>query len=181
MSKLVRKGGLGAAFAVALGGVASAADIYVPPASPMTPITAPMPFSWAGHYVGLQGGGIWGGGADGGVAGVFGGWNWQSGSLVYGLDVNANWAFSEGFIGNIRGRLGHAFADRWLVYGTAGVAGTSFDSDFDVGYTVGGGVEYAAWDHANLRLDYSFTDTGDNNDAHALMLGVVFKNSLFGY
>lgn len=178
MSNWVRKGGLSAVLAVALGGTASAADIYVPPSPSVVPMTAPVPFSWAGHYYGLQGGLAWGD-ADGAVLGGLGGWNWQQGSLVYGFDLNANYVFSDGFIGNIRGRLGYALPERWLVYGTLGLAGTNFHSGFDGGYTVGAGVEYAAWENTNLRLDYAYTDTGSDS-AHTLMLGVVFRNGWLG-
>ena len=65
--------------------------------------------------------------------------------------------------GSVRGRLGYAF-DRFLVYGTGGAAfggfrnnyanlvtgGTSSNSTTRVGYTVGGGVEYAVTNNFSL-------------------------------
>jgi len=70
------------------------------------------------------------------------------GTLVY----NPNGLSGLDYFGTVRGRLGYAF-DRTLVYATGGFAygaggGRQFGSgvssdDFQTGYTVGGGVEYA--------------------------------------
>ncbi|MFC6791780.1 outer membrane protein [Methylobacterium komagatae] len=70
------------------------------------------------------------------------------GSLVY----NPNGLSGLDYFGTVRGRLGYAF-DRTLVYATGGFAygsgggrqfGTGVSSDdFQTGYAVGGGVEYA--------------------------------------
>ena len=70
------------------------------------------PFSWTGMYLGAQLGGAWGQ-ADisdpygpsifgdkmrtpGAFAGGAVGYNWQSGSIVYGLEADANWADLDG-------------------------------------------------------------------------------------
>lgn len=84
--------------------------------------------------------------------------------------------------GSVRGRLGYAW-DRLLIYGTGGVsfasiqntsyaatgflgvpAGT-YDSAWveRVGWTAGGGVEYAVDDNWSLRVEYRYTDYGDYN------------------
>jgi outer membrane immunogenic protein len=70
------------------------------------------------------------------------------GTLVY----NPNGLSGLDYFGTVRGRLGYAF-DRTLVYATGGFAygsggGRQFGSgvssnDFQTGYAVGGGVEYA--------------------------------------
>jgi len=70
------------------------------------------------------------------------------GTLVY----NPNGLSGLDYFGTVRGRLGYAF-DRTLVYATGGFAygsgggrefGTGVSSnDFQTGYTVGGGIEYA--------------------------------------
>ncbi len=70
------------------------------------------------------------------------------GTLVY----NPNGLSGLDYFGTVRGRLGYAF-DRTLVYATGGFAygaggGRQFGSgvssnDFQTGYTIGGGVEYA--------------------------------------
>ena len=71
----------------------------------------------------------------------------NAGSLVF----NPNGVSSLDYFGTVRGRLGYAF-DRTLVYATGGFAygagggrqfGTANTDDFQTGYAVGGGVEYA--------------------------------------
>ena len=179
MHHSIIKAALATAVAGFLAGNASAADL---PQAPVISQFIPG-FSWAGHYHGVQAGGIFGDDADGAVAGVYGGWNWDHAGFIVGLDVNANYAFgdADGFLGNVRGRLGFAH-DRFLVYGAGGIAGADLGDDgFDTGWTAGGGVEYAAWDHATLRLDYSFYDF-DDEEFSTLMLGVAFRNGgLFGH
>ena len=79
----------------------------------------------------------------------------------------------ENIQGSIRGRLGIAF-DRALFYATGGAAFGSFQNTyvntfngtFDsysrtrVGYTVGGGVEYAFTNNLSARVEYRFSDYG---------------------
>ncbi|GLK57066.1 outer membrane immunogenic protein [Methylopila capsulata] len=121
------------------------------------------------------------------------------------------------FLGTVRGRLGYAF-DRVLVYGTGGLAygkvktsarflnnstggGTLGFSDresgVEVGYAVGGGVEYAVTDNITVKGEYLYYDLGDTklnvnrtalapvgqsgyrskfeNDGHIARLGVNYK------
>ena len=73
--------------------------------------------------------------------------------------------------GSVRGRLGFA-VDRALFYATGGVAFASLTNIYTqpnvttsvssgrVGYTVGGGVEYAVTDAWSLRAEYRYTDFG---------------------
>ncbi len=73
--------------------------------------------------------------------------------------------------GSIRGRLGYAW-DRVLIYATGGVAfaGTkatlatpfSYDtfSNTRVGWTVGGGLEYAITNNWSIRAEYRYSDFG---------------------
>lgn len=97
---------------------------------------------------------------------------------------------SATMFGTVRGRIGYAF-DRVLVYGTGGLAwgeqehgfgcdaarvavtngcqkkvgGKAFyvsKSPIDVGYTVGGGVEYALTRNWTVKAEYLFTDYGTN-------------------
>lgn len=146
---------------------AQAADIYRAPApAPVSYKDAPAyvpPNTWAGFYVGINGGYGWGssgnsiGYNDGGLGafggdqskrgipeGAFGGgqigYNFQSGSFVYGVETDfqggdisgsATGTTSNGsnytthdrvdWFGTVRGRLGYAF-DRTLIYGTGGFA-----------------------------------------------------------
>ncbi|MGA2636523.1 outer membrane protein [Methylocella sp.] len=90
-----------------------------------------------------------------------------------------------GVQGSIRGRFGYAF-DRLLVYATGGVAfggfntsistaytnalfypafsGTDSFSNTRVGWTVGGGLEYAVTNNWSIWAEYRYTDFGPSNN-----------------
>jgi outer membrane immunogenic protein len=73
--------------------------------------------------------------------------------------------------GSIRGRLGYAW-DRVLLYGTGGVAFGGFRASLNtpfgfsqrnstrIGWTVGGGIEYALTNNWSLRAEYRYTQFG---------------------
>ncbi|HUI21129.1 MAG TPA: outer membrane protein [Methylocella sp.] len=83
--------------------------------------------------------------------------------------------------GSIRGRLGVAW-DRALIYATGGVAFGGFNTDVTlansvvpffgsgsvsttrVGWTVGGGIQYAVTNNWSVRAEYRYTDWGNIND-----------------
>jgi outer membrane immunogenic protein len=86
------------------------------------------------------------------------------------------------YLGTARLRIGYAF-DRVLVYATGGLAYgdaknsvnfftntpgnalqfTGSKSDVEVGYTVGGGVEYAFTNNISLKAEYLYYDLGKSN------------------
>ena len=81
--------------------------------------------------------------------------------------------------GSIRGRIGVAY-DRALFYATGGAAFASFQDGYQigglpyqqasktrVGYTVGGGVEYAITTQWSLRAEYRYSDYGRFVDLNA--------------
>ncbi|MER8870554.1 outer membrane protein [Mesorhizobium sp. M0814] len=181
---------------VASASFASAADV----SSMAEP---PAGFVWSGGYVGLQAGYGWGksdndfpsspiaeisGDIDGGLVGIYGGWNWQFNQVVTGFDADVNYSGIEGtknndfgeslttelkWNGAVRGRLGYAF-DQVLIYGAGGLAFGDIDVDvFDAGgtfanasetkagWTVGIGTDIAF--SANLigRAEYRYTDYGE--------------------
>ncbi len=85
--------------------------------------------------------------------------------------------------GSVRGRLGIA-VDRALFYATGGVAfgdlGNTYVnaaglsdsiSNTRIGYTVGGGVEYAVTNNWSLRAEYRYTDFGSVTDNLATSTG----------
>ena len=76
--------------------------------------------------------------------------------------------------GSARGRLGIA-VDRALFYATGGAAFADFQDTFTsgrgfdefshtlVGYTVGGGLEYAVANNVSIRAEYRYSDFGNYN------------------
>jgi outer membrane immunogenic protein len=124
---------------------------------------------------------------SGAFGGGYAGYNYQISQFVVGVEGDANGSSYTGatrtingfvvrdrlpFDASIRGRAGIAF-DRILVYGTGGVAFGSirnivtdpsgFVEGHDtgrVGWTAGGGVEYAIDGNWSVRAEYRYTDYG---------------------
>lgn len=137
------------------------------------------------------------------TGGLFGGWNWQAGPWVYGIEASldaanlkrpvpstiAGFGYADAtpafnivraktdLYGALRARLGYSF-DRYLIYGTFGLAGANArilanypdldaggqpaarrDLDY-VGFTLGAGVQYAITDSLALGIDYRYIDLG---------------------
>ena len=83
------------------------------------------------------------------------------------------------FLGTARIRLGYTVTDRILAYATGGLAYgdidysfvsntpavsvISGDSDSDIGYTVGGGIEAKVTDRISVGLEYLYTNLGGND------------------
>ncbi|HEX4110994.1 MAG TPA: OmpA family protein [Stellaceae bacterium] len=133
---------------------------------------------------------------DGGMGGAHAGYNFQFGPYVLGLEGDAEGGSISGngpigtsvfsvhsnmdFDASIRGKLGFAF-NRVLLYGTGGVAFGDVSTDYingagvqfanssgiRVGWTAGGGAEYAVTPNWDLGLEYRYTDLG-HEDASAL-------------
>jgi outer membrane immunogenic protein len=117
---------------------------------------------------------------DGFDIGGYGGGNWQWGNFVVGAeaDLIGPWRdgseggikAEQGLNGSLRGRAGIAL-DRFLLYGTAGLAGTALElssaagsDDNDLwGWTAGAGVEGLITDNITARIEYRFTDYSDEN------------------
>ena len=110
------------------------------------------------------------------VAGIEGDVDGSNYKTSYALGGLRNYAYQP-IQGSVRGRLGVA-VDRALFYATGGVAfgniHNSYVNQFNgavdslsrtkVGYTVGGGVEYAVTNNISLRAEYRFTDFGTTSD-----------------
>lgn len=165
---------------------AQAADaIYQAPEAPMATESYSAPAgNWSGAYVG--GGltydfGKFTGSTDGrdakDIGGtIYGGYNMQSGSIVYGAEADISYngedgsagaglKGTQGVNGSVRGRVGYDL-NPFLVYGTAGVAvanhelegnGTN-DEKLAAGYTVGAGVETFVTDNITARVEYRYSD-----------------------
>jgi outer membrane immunogenic protein len=152
------------AIVVAMAGSASAADLPMAAKAPAPP-PPPASYSWTGFYIGGNVGGGWAlGNATGSIAGTVSGvtfagsevssanlsgalgggqlgYNWQTGSLVFGLegDIDASGISASAStgcgvavagcsmsgtpkvssFGTVRGRVGYA-VDKWLFYATGG-------------------------------------------------------------
>lgn len=173
--------------------LAQAADAAAPDIAPIAPIEGSAPiYIWSGPYAGAfvgysaqdfdqSSGASFDG--DGIVGGVFGGYNWQNGRIVYGVeaDIGASGVEASGFdraaglpldtetnvFGSLRGRVGVA-ADPFMVFATAGAAvsdqtlnlGPAEASNTHIGYTVGAGVEAKITETIDTRLEYRYSDYG---------------------
>jgi outer membrane immunogenic protein len=168
---------------------AQAADaIYqAPEAPPMAADSVPAG-NWSGAYVGgaaTYDFGKFTGSNDGrdanGLGGsIYGGYNMQSGSIVYGAEADLSYAGEDGSAGadggssikgtqgvngSVRGRVGYDL-NPFMVYGTAGVAvanhklenAASNDERLAAGYTVGAGVETFVTDNVTARVEYRYSD-----------------------
>jgi outer membrane immunogenic protein len=165
------------------------------------PAAAPAPvFSWAGAYVGAHGGfasfkprhvdvldASYNANptVDGGVFGVMGGYNLQSGNIVYGGEgdfgfgthskqtngaINDYTKFAMPMNGHLRARLGYALGQT-LFFVAGGVSFAQFkNDDIDanygsfsqarMGWTIGAGVEHAVTKNWIVRAEYLYDRFG---------------------
>jgi outer membrane immunogenic protein len=102
----------------------------------------------------------------------------------FGGPFNVNAQTTANVEGSIRGRLGVAW-DRALIYATGGVAFGGFNTNYSingsdsngipfsasnsfsqtrVGWTVGGGIQYAVTNNWSIRAEYRYTNFGSINN-----------------
>ncbi|PPQ35065.1 outer membrane immunogenic protein [Rhodoblastus acidophilus] len=197
---------------LALTGSAIAADLPSRKAAPA--YIAPVPaFSWTGFYVGIEGGADFLSTKDaagvkvdrtGGLLGGVVGYNYELGNrFVLGLEGDAGGVLGgdknvtvngitnkvdSTYFADVRGRVGYALFDRALVYAAGGVAFGDVKvagfTDDRVGYTVGGGVDYAFTSNLIGRVEYRYTDLGKSRgpfpqsvtqDSNAVVVGLLYK------
>ncbi|MCI0598687.1 MAG: porin family protein [Beijerinckiaceae bacterium] len=136
---------------------------------------------------------------NGVIGGAHLGYNLQIGQWVAGLEGDVDGTnfrrtsgpdpiFGDTFFrirkdieGSVRGRAGIAW-DRVLLYATGGVAFAGIDTSYTspvgfdgfsrtrVGFTVGGGIEYAVTNNWSVRAEYRFSDFGRLTDLPAVAL-----------
>jgi outer membrane immunogenic protein len=123
---------------------------------------------------------------SGGMVGGTVGYNYQMNQWVMGLEGDIDWSNIKGtttsgcalgcetrnsWLGTARGRIGYAF-DRFLPYVTGGAAfgdikastpGFAGGSATNVGWALGGGMEYAFTDNLSAKVEYLHVDLGDFN------------------
>jgi outer membrane immunogenic protein len=197
--------------------IASAADMPVK-ATPM--VTAPVPFSWTGFYVGGHFGYLWGrttvvdngvvtetnAPTNGVIGGALGGYNWQNGALVLGLEGDFGWTNAHGtgavaqvaeirqydfnWTSHVRGRAGYA-SGPWLVFVAGGLALADFNMTMQqngltmtcrggpyAGWSIGGGVDYAFNDRISARFEYLYDDYGRKD--YVVAANDVYQDRLTG-
>ena len=108
-----------------------------------------------------------------------GGYNWQSGSFVFGGEVDlqatgasdlfAPYKFSNPWFATARGRVGYAF-NNILIYGTGGLAlggltaetfGLS-ENHTSVGWTAGVGAEFGIYQNWTAKIEYLYVDLANS-------------------
>src|SRR6202000_1731518 len=131
--------------------------------------------------------------ATGFLGGLQGGYNYQIGQFVLGVEGDWSWSGMSGassfgannfttdvdWTATLTGRAGIAF-DRWLVYAKGGAAwardrfSTKFYTapgvevtDTRLGWTVGAGVEYAFAPQWTAKLEYNYMDFGNRDVSFA--------------
>ena len=190
---------------------AAAADAIdsVPQAPSAPAATAPVG-DWSGAYVGATGSWNWGPIKNSGYAnavgiGGYGGYNFQDGQLVYGLEGNLDYNGAQrttgtiktetGVNGAIRGRVG-VDMNPFMLYGAAGVAAASVkvsdtagnsDTRGVIGWTAGVGAETKITDNVTARVEYDYTSFGNRTyvlggtnvsrgyDQNAVKVGIGYK------
>jgi outer membrane immunogenic protein len=169
---------------------ALAADVIAEQPAAPAPVVTPV-FSWTGVYLGANLGYGWADAGAGDRSGFVGGgqigYNYEfDNHLVLGIegDMDATgWQFDGNDVDYTitgRGRLGYAF-DRWMVYGTGGIAYAKAGGLKDTGWVAGAGIEWAATDHIVPGIEYlhygfnDFDNTGINAKADVIRARLSFK------
>jgi outer membrane immunogenic protein len=174
------------ALGVGISGSAAAADIGVQTGPSLTVANA-----WGGLYAGVSLGGAWqsapswtyfnpnngarfsltGPGDWGALGGVQGGYNWQSGALVLGVEGDisrtsfgqtrtvptigagsfARMSAADYWLGSLRGRVGFAGWNNILFYFTGGVASANIEDDGHMTRFIGAAEYVADADSTTIR------------------------------
>ena len=157
------------------------------------PIAAPS-YNWSGFYVGANFGGAWTngslnipgnnlyGGTTEFIGGFQGGYNFQAGHLLLGVEGEFDWAsfnhpalsaptlgsVSHRWMSTVAGRVG-LVNDRWLVFAKLGGGWARSDATVNIpgspswsgsstnsGWLIGGGIEYGFKAHWTVKLEYDY-------------------------
>ena len=191
---------LASAALIVLSSAAAAADLAGAPVYTKAPIINPG-VNWTGFYIGAMGGYGWsdhvrvtvggvtttetGDDINGGFAGGTIGYNWQTGSWVFGLEADGAWADLSNSVsslgvtvtdridafGTVTGRIGYAsgatlfyakggyaWADNELSASVAGFGTVFSESHLHSGWTLGGGLEYLFTHNWSGKLEYMYAD-----------------------
>jgi outer membrane immunogenic protein len=168
----------------------------------------PPAFTWTGFYLGANAGTVWGDFNKGGkfinpktgfTGGLTGGYNYQFGQYVAGVEADYNYSGLSGVgataalpapvkgsltrYGTARARLGMSF-DRALVYATGGYAfgfssmhnGIAKMTDTHHGYVIGAGLEYAFTQNVSAKAEYLYMPLGAGKNIPAASQLVTVPN-----
>lgn len=202
MKRYILSACAGMVAAAAMAAPSFAADLPRP--SYKAPVYVAPIFSWTGFYLGINGGYGWGHSdwnngpmgnvslnAKGAMVGGTFGYNWQTGTWVFGLegDVDGSWinGSSQGggagtscsgpngcttknsWLATGRGRIGFAW-DRFMPYITGGAIGGNIKATDNggasvdktkLGWTAGAGVEWAFSGPWSAKLEYLYANLGN--------------------
>jgi outer membrane immunogenic protein len=139
------------------------------------------------------------------LVGLTAGYNLQFGSVVVGIEADYDWAdikssdtcaavfvcgTKSSYLATVRGRLGYAF-DRFLPYVSGGAAVGDIRADIplvalssrshQVGWTVGGGLEYGFAGNWSAKLEYLYVDLGSFDSGFVAPLAAAnidFKDNI---
>ena len=174
---------------------AQAADIPRPIYKGPHPVVAY--YNWTGFYVGIVAGYGWGTSTwealpgttispKGYMIGGTLGYNYQTGSFVWGIEGDLSWSNVKGsvtcgvaftcetsnsYLATLRGRLGYAF-DRFMPYVTGGLAagdinatrpGLPGGSNSSAGWVLGVGLEVGVVSNVSVKAEYLYVDLGNFN------------------
>jgi outer membrane immunogenic protein len=200
--------------------VAQAADLPARPAPASAPaMVMPYMYDWTGFYIGANAGygqnrACWGsfntglgpegcGNNSGGLVGGQGGYRWQFGQVVFGLEAEGDWAslraslpsqFLPGgtdstkvtSIGLFTGQLGFASnAALFYLKGGAALANSNFlvqnaagvgqfyATSHKVGATVGVGFEYGFTPNWSVGFEYDYLMMGNANNSFSVPAGAA--------
>jgi len=165
-------------------------------------------YDWTGFYAGLNIDYDWGSASNTGLSpsglagGAQGGFNWRSGCIVLGGEIDMQisgatdnsgpFKFSNPWFGTLRGRAGYAL-NNILFYATGGFAygegtvnvGPLSESHSAIGWTAGGGLEVGLTRRWSVKAEYLRVDLGAQNyaltgvshdiTANVLRLGANFR------
>jgi outer membrane immunogenic protein len=197
--KKVLIAGIGGA-AMSLASLAQAADLPYRSGAP-SGYDYPPAFTWTGAYLGAVLGfgfgsfngavaNYFGESPKGGLIGLTAGYNYQSGTLLAGVEADYAWShiadettnfpatYASGSVQGlltIRGRFGYAM-DRLLPYITAGYAGGNVrgtltnlpasavadQTFYSNGFALGAGAEYAITPHISAKAEYLYVGLSSN-------------------
>ena len=144
---------------------------------------------------------------DGVLAGAQIGYNWNLAGFLVGLESDISFSAIEGdaffggkkptseldWLATLRARAGVFVTDHVLIYGTGGVAWGDWEDSFvptetrntwsnwQTGWTVGGGVETKVTEWVSIKAEYLYVDFGDDTHTWTDTVGDASGTATFDH